>query len=159
MNHYRRHHVYVKKTRGERDSYCVEFSPHITPLLYNSSSENSIIASRELAYSLKKPVPQTKFSNIGDSQIVAIEKLAKIFTKETDNVNITADPPKNQEEQKSAIIPQKMQPGWTKYITSVQPNVIEDEEEKVPTNYQHMFTCTYQGQLLFPMKSLSHHQW
>ena len=38
MNHYRCHNVYVTKTRGERDSDCVEFPPHNTPLSYNSSS-------------------------------------------------------------------------------------------------------------------------
>ena len=32
MNHYWCHHVYVTKTRGERDSDCVKFFPHNTPL-------------------------------------------------------------------------------------------------------------------------------
>ena len=32
MNHYRCHHVYITKKRGERDSYCVGFPPHNTPL-------------------------------------------------------------------------------------------------------------------------------
>ena len=31
MNHYRFHHVYVTKTRGEQDSDCVEFFPHNNP--------------------------------------------------------------------------------------------------------------------------------
>ena len=38
MNHYWCHHVYVTKRRGERDSDCVEFFPHNTPIPYNSSS-------------------------------------------------------------------------------------------------------------------------
>ena len=80
MNHYRFHHVYFTKTRVERDSDCVEFFPHNTPLPYNSSSENAIITARELAYALKNPAPQAQFSNIGDSQIVAIEQLYKIFS-------------------------------------------------------------------------------
>ena len=37
MNHYRCHCVYVIKIREERESDCVEFSPHNTPLPYNSS--------------------------------------------------------------------------------------------------------------------------
>ena len=69
------------KTRGERDSDCVEFFPYNTQLPYNSSSENVIIAARELAYALKNPAPQAPFSNMGDSQIVATEQLSKIFSK------------------------------------------------------------------------------
>ena len=38
MEHYRCHRVYINKTRGERDSDCVDFFPHNTPLPYNSSS-------------------------------------------------------------------------------------------------------------------------
>ena len=126
MNNYWCHHVYVTKTRGERDSDCVDFFPHNTPLPYNYSLENAIIVARELAYALKKSTPKAPFSNIGDSQIVAIEKLSKIFTKADDNVKITADPPQQKPDPKAAIIIQKLHPGWTKYIPSVQPNVIED---------------------------------
>ena len=32
MEHYRCHCVYITKTRGERDSDCVELPPHNTPL-------------------------------------------------------------------------------------------------------------------------------
>ena len=46
MNHYRCHHVYITKTKGERDSDCVEFFPHNTPLPYKSYIENAIIASQ-----------------------------------------------------------------------------------------------------------------
>ena len=86
---------------------------------------------------MKNPAPQAPFSNIGDSQLAAIEQLYKIFTKAADNAKSTADPPQQQAEQTDDIIPQKLQPGWTKYIPPVQPNVIEDEEGKEPTNYQH----------------------
>ena len=96
MNHYRCHHVYVTKARGERDSDCVEFFPHNTPLPYKYSAENSIIAVRGLAYALNKPAPQVPFSNIVDSQLVAIKQLSKIFTKAADNVKRKADPPQQQ---------------------------------------------------------------
>ena len=72
MNHYLCHHAYVTKTRGEIDSDCVEFFPHNTPLPYKSSAENAIIAAQELAYTLQNPTPQAPFSNIGESQLVAI---------------------------------------------------------------------------------------
>ena len=52
MEHYRCHCVYVTKTRREHDSDCVEFPPHNTPLPYNYSSENVIIAAHKLAHDL-----------------------------------------------------------------------------------------------------------
>ena len=81
MNHYRCHHVYVKKTRGERESDCVDFFLHNTPLPYKYSAENAIIVAQELAYALQNPAPQAPFSNIGKSKLVAIETLYKIFFK------------------------------------------------------------------------------
>ena len=63
------------------------------------------MAARELAYALKTPAPQAPFSNIGDSQIVAIEQLSKIFTKAANNVKSTSDPPQQQAEQTASIIP------------------------------------------------------
>ena len=75
MEHYRCHCVYVNKKIGERDSDCVEFFPHNTPLPYNYFSENVIIASQKLAHALQNPAPQAPLYNIGDSQMVAIEQL------------------------------------------------------------------------------------
>ena len=105
---------------------------------------------RELAYALKNQAPQAPFSNIGNSQIVTIEQLSKIFTKVADKVKSTADPPKQQAEQTYAIIPQKLQPGWNKYIPSVQPNALEDEEGKEPTNYQHKVHISPSGPYIIP---------
>ena len=150
MNHYRCPHVYVTKTRGERDPDCVEFLPNNTPLPYNSSSENFIIAARELAYALKNPEPQAPFSNTGDSQIVAIEKLSKIFSKAADNVKKKADPPQQQTVKKSAILPQKVHPYQTKPLPSVQLNVIEDDEGEEPTNFQHKFHMYPSGPSITP---------
>ena len=103
MNHYRCHHVYVTKTRGERDSDCVEFFLYITPLPYKSYAENAIIAARELVYALKTPEPQAPFSKIGESQLVAIEQLSNIFTKVADNVKSMADSPRKQAEQQPPL--------------------------------------------------------
>ena len=93
VNHYRCHHVYVTKTRGERDSDCVEFFPHNTPLHYKSSAENAIIAARELAYALQNPAPQAPFSNMGEYQLAAIEQMSKIFTNAADYGKSMAEPP------------------------------------------------------------------
>ena len=58
--------------KQEDNETYIEFFPHNTPLPYYFSSENVIIVARELAHDLKNPAPQAPFSNIGDSQIVAI---------------------------------------------------------------------------------------
>ena len=55
------------------------------------------------------------------------------------------DPPQQQAEQTAAIITKKLQSGWTKYIPSVQPNGIEDEEGKKPSYYQHKFHISPSG--------------
>ena len=137
MNHYWCHHVYVTKKIGEQDSYFVEFLPHNTSLHYKYSAENTIIAAQELAYALKNPAPQAPFSNISESQLVAIEQLSKIFTKAAHNVKITEEPPQQQAEQTAAAIPQTLQSGYNKYIPSLKPNFVEDEEGKEPTKFQH----------------------
>ena len=53
--------------------------PHNTPLPYNSSSKNIIIAAQKLDHTLQNPAPNTPFSNIGDSQMLAIYQLSDIF--------------------------------------------------------------------------------
>ena len=136
MEHYRCHRVYVTKTKGERDSECVEFYPHNTPLPYNSSSENFIIAAHELTHALHNPAPQTSFSNIGHSQIVAVEQISNIFSKVADNFCQIVDLPKKQPVTKSAIISHKVRPTLTKPIPSEQPNIIEYDDGNSPTSFQ-----------------------
>ena len=137
MNHYRCHWVYVIKTIVERDSDCVEFSPHNNPLPYNPSSENVIIVARKLSHALKDPAPQEPFSNIDDSQMVAIEKLLDIFSKVADNLHKISYPPQQQPVTKSAIIPHKVRPSMTKTIPSEQPNIIEEDDGKSSTSFQY----------------------
>ena len=43
-----------------------------------------------------------------------------------------------------------MQPDWNKPMPSVQPNVIEYEEGKEPTNYQHKVHMSPSGPILTP---------
>ena len=136
MDHYRYHCVYVNKTIGERDSECVGLLPHNTPLPYNSSSENVIIAAHELAHAMKNPSPQAPFSNIGDSQMVAIEKFSDIFSKVADNLHQRLDPPQQRPVTKSAIIPHKVPPTITKPFPSEHPNIIEDYDGNSATSFQ-----------------------
>ena len=80
-----------------------------------------------MAHALHNPAPQKPFSNIGDSQMVAIEKLSDIFSKVADNFHQRVDPPQQRPVTKSAIIPHKVRPTLTKTIPSEQPNIIEDD--------------------------------
>ena len=153
MNHYQRHRVYVTKKEREWDSDCVEFFPQNNPLPYNSSSENVIIAAHELAHALNNPEPQAPFSNIGDSQIVAIEKLSQIFSKAVDNVKKKSDPPQQQTVKKFAIVPQKVHLDRTKPLPSVQPNIIEDDEGKDSTSFQHKVHIYPSGPRITPPRS------
>ena len=66
----------------------------------------------ELAHALKNPAPQAPFSNIGDSQMVAIEQLSNIFSKVADILRQRSDPPQQQPVKKSAIVPQKVRPDF-----------------------------------------------
>ena len=158
MKHYCCHRVYFTKTRGERDSDSVEFSHIILHSPYNSSSENFIIAAHELANSLKNPAPQAPFSNINNSQIVAIEQLSQIFSKVSDNVKKRVDPPQQQ------IV--KNPPLYLIKCSPLGPNLFP---QYIPIPYNMMrgrplqvfstsSICPLQVQELFPLKSLSHHQ-
>ena len=142
MNHYRCHTIYVTNTIGERQSGCVECLQHNNPLPYNSSSENVIIAAHKLSHALKNPSPQAPFSNIGDSQMVAVEQLSDIFSKVADNLYQRTDPTQQQPVTKPASIPHKVRPNMTKPIPSEQPNIAEDEDGKCSTSFQqkvHMY--------------------
>ena len=139
-------HQYKRRTR----LMLCWFSPHNTTLPYKSSVKNAIIAARELAYALKNPSPQEPFSNICESQLVAIDQLSKIFTKAAEDVKSTANLPQQQAEQTTAVIPQTLQPGQTKYILSLQTNVIEDEEGKEPKTFQHNVHRSPSGPHIIP---------
>ena len=80
---------------------------------------------QELAYALQNQAPQAPFSNIGDSQLGAIETLSKIFTKAADDGKSTKDPPYKQAEHTAArSIPQTPHPGRPDYTPTSQTNVI-----------------------------------
>ena len=87
---------------------------------------------------------------LGESQLVAIEQLSKIFTKAAYDGKSTADPPQRQAEQTVSGIPQTLQPGRIKYIPPPQPNIIEDEEGKKPTNFQHKVHRSPSGTYIIP---------
>ena len=68
--------------------------------------------------------------------MVVIEQLSDIFSKVADNLHQKVDPPQQQPVTKSAIIPHKVRPNFTKPIPSEHPNIIEDDVENSPTSFQ-----------------------
>ena len=90
-----------------------------------------------MAYALKNPVPQALFSNISNSQMVAIEQLLDIFSKVADSLHQRSDPPQQQPVTKLFIIPHKLRPNITKSIPSKNPNIItKGEDGKSSTSFQ-----------------------
>ena len=92
---------------------------------------------QKLAHALKNPAPQAPFSNIDESQMVAIEQLSDIFSKVADNFLQRADPPQQKPVIETAIIPHKVRPNMTKPIPSENPNIIKDDYGKCSTSFQH----------------------
>ena len=142
IEHCRCHHVYITKTRGERDSDCVEFPPHNTPLLFKSSAENATITALELANALKNPAPPTPYSNIGDDQMATIHQLSQIYSRITNTLQ-----EKSIEIQTQRDIPQQSILGQNQNvplptntkpnIPKSNPNIIEDDNGDLPTiNYK-----------------------
>ena len=76
--------------------------------------------------------------------------MSKIFSKEADDGNSTADTPQQQADHTADSIPTAMQPGRTKYIPRTQPNVIEDEEGMRPTNFQRKVQKSPSGPHIIP---------
>ena len=112
------------------------FFPHNTPLIYNSSSENIIVMAHELDHALHNTALQAPFSDIGNSQMVVIEKLSGIFIKVTDNLHQILDPPQQKPVTNSATIPHKLCPTLVKPISLENPNIIEDYDGNSPTYIQ-----------------------
>ena len=76
--------------------------------------------------------------------------MSKIFSKEADDGQNTADTPQQQADHTVAGIPTALQPGWNKYIPPTQPNVIEDEEGMRPTNFQRKVQKSPSGPHIIP---------
>ena len=76
---------------------------------------------------MQNPELHAPFSNIRESQLIAIEQLSKIFAKAADDGKSMADPPQQQADHTAAGIVKTLHPGQTKYIPPPHPNAIEDK--------------------------------
>ena len=68
--------------------------------------------------------------------MVTIDQFLDIFSKVADHLYQRVDPPQQRPVTKSAIIPHKVRPTMTKLIPSEHPNIIEDDEGRIPTSFQ-----------------------
>ena len=78
--------------------------------------------------------------------MVAIEKLSDIFSKIADNLHQRVDLPQQQPLTKSSIITHKVRPTMTKPIPPEQPNIIQDDDRKIPTSFQWNVHISPSGQ-------------
>jgi hypothetical protein len=84
MDHYRCYHIFIIKTKAERDSDTVTFSPSKTKMPALSSTDRTIRAANELVHALRHPHPL--IVPIGTEQLKALEQLSE-------NVGSTTPPP------------------------------------------------------------------
>ena len=82
-DHYRCYNIYVPETRVVLQPDTVEFLPHNSKMLLQSSAENSTIAATELIHALRNPAPAAPYTHLGDAQMQALEQLAENFQHAT----------------------------------------------------------------------------
>ena len=79
MEHYRCYHVFINKTKAERDSDTVSFFPSKTTMPALSSADRATRAASELTHALLNPHPASPLAPIGTEQLQALEQLSSIF--------------------------------------------------------------------------------
>jgi hypothetical protein len=79
LEHYRCYTVYISKTRSERVVETVDFFPTEVPLIFPSSKELAIQAAKQLTHALLDPKPDGPFCQVGDKQMLALQRLEAIF--------------------------------------------------------------------------------
>jgi hypothetical protein len=79
LEHYRCYTVYITKTRLERVVETVDFLPTEVPLPFPSSKELETQAAKQLTHALLNPQPAGPFYQVGNKQMLAIQRLSAIF--------------------------------------------------------------------------------
>jgi hypothetical protein len=80
MEHYRCYHVFINKTKAERDSDTVSFFQSKTTMPALSSTDRAMRAAAELTQALLHPHPSSPLAPIGTEQLQALEQLSSIFS-------------------------------------------------------------------------------
>jgi hypothetical protein len=95
LDHYRCYTVYITKTRGNRIVETVDFFPEKFTLPFPTPQDLATKAAAELTSALLHPQPAGPFCQVGDTQTLALERLAAIFEGATRRkTKINVPPPK-----------------------------------------------------------------
>ena len=95
MHHFRSYYCYIPKTRGERVSNTVEFSPVHVEMPATSSEDRLTQITQDLITVLQKPHPKTPFLDQGDKTSDAMAQLKMIFQPpQRNDTRNTASPPR-----------------------------------------------------------------
>jgi hypothetical protein len=78
LEHYRCYRVYINKTRSEIVVETVVFSTEVK-LPLSSSKDLATEVAKKMTYALVNPQPASPFTQVGDEQGTALNKLAAIF--------------------------------------------------------------------------------
>jgi hypothetical protein len=79
LEHYRFYMVYISKARSERVVETVDFFPTEVPLPFPSSKELATQAAKQLTHALLNLILAGPFCQVGDKQMLALQRLAAIF--------------------------------------------------------------------------------
>jgi hypothetical protein len=79
LEHYRCYMVHISKTRSERVVETVGFFSTEVPLPIPSPTELATQAAKQLTHALLNPKPAGPFCQVGDEQMVALQRLTAIF--------------------------------------------------------------------------------
>jgi hypothetical protein len=79
MHHYRCQNVYITTTASERIVDTLEFFPHNYQMPQLSSTDQLLMAAKDMTDALQNPHPEVPFARVGDDTISALGDLVAIF--------------------------------------------------------------------------------
>jgi hypothetical protein len=79
LEHYRCYTVHITKTWGHRIVETVDFFPEKITLPFSTPQDQATKAATELTRALLNPQPAGPFCQVGDTQALALKRLAEIF--------------------------------------------------------------------------------
>jgi hypothetical protein len=118
MHHYRCQNVYITTTASERIVDTLELFPHNYQMPQLSSTDQLLMAAKDMTDAFRNPHPDVPFASVGDDTIAALADLAAIFKlklQQAPSPATQASPPKVG--QHPSLIPSE-----TQILNSPMPN-------------------------------------
>jgi hypothetical protein len=79
MHHYRCQNVYISTTASDRIVDTLEFFPHNYQMPQLSSTDQLLMAAKDMTDAFQNPHPEVPFASVGDDTVKALADLAAIF--------------------------------------------------------------------------------